>query len=310
MEGRSGHSAESPRVRLDRLQVISWSRSWAKLPTIPGYRVLRDTRLRRENSPGYERVRYLVNVVSGTRVKWQYCRRTAYVREWRITWGAGDGRAIQPSDLVPILGRCRFARTILIELALDFYPPAGVDEGFVRRHARFGKSRRRMDRGGPDQLRYGTRKSAKLIRCYYKPEVQAYRVELELHSRLINGRKPRWCMSSDAPEDMLDHISLMALQIMPKHLQFVRFDWRALERYLVRTLGRAAVDAFLEEARRRACQSLAYANRFLRKQNVRNVHRFLIPMRINDAVETALSEWADRFQDSWPNNTAKEKGKR
>ena len=282
------------RVRLDRLQVTSWSRSWSKLPNVPDYKVERDTRLRKESSPGYERVRYLVNIVSGTRVKWQYRRRTAYVREWRITWEAGEGGAIRPSDLLPILGRCRFARTILIELALDFDPSSVVDRTFVKRYARFGKSRRRFDRGGPGNLRYGSRKSAKLVRCYYKPEVQAYRVELELHSRFINGRKSRWCTSSDSPEHMLDDISLTALRIVPEHLHFVRLNWWALETYLVRTFGCAVAETFLREARRRADLSLAYATRFLRKK-VKNVHRFLIPMSINDRVETVLLAWSNKF---------------
>lgn len=175
-----------PHIRLDRLQVLSWHRSWAKLPKIPCYKVVRDTKVRTENSAAYERVRYLVNTSSGTVVKWQYRRRTAYVREWRIGWEASNGGEIRASDVLPILKRCRFASSILVELALDFDESSNVDSRFVKRHAKFGKSRRRMDRGGPGQLRYGGRKSSKLVRCYYKPEVRAYRVELEFHSRFIN----------------------------------------------------------------------------------------------------------------------------
>jgi hypothetical protein len=36
------------------------------------------------------------------------------------------------------------------------------------------------------RLRYGGRKSAKLVRCYRKKSKNAYRVEVELHSSLLN----------------------------------------------------------------------------------------------------------------------------
>jgi hypothetical protein len=36
------------------------------------------------------------------------------------------------------------------------------------------------------RLRYGGRKSAKLVRCYWKTNKHAYRVEVELHSSLLN----------------------------------------------------------------------------------------------------------------------------
>ena len=285
-----------PRVRLDRLQVISWHRSRAKLPKVAGYKVLRDFRIKKENSAAYERVCHLTHTTSGTTVKWQHHRRTAYVREWRIGWEAGDGSEIRPSDVLPILKHCHFARPTLVELALDFDESSGVDRQFVRQHAKFGKSRRRKDRGGPGQLRYGARKSAKLVRCYDKPEVQSYRVELEMHSRFINGRTPRWSPSSDSEEQILCNVSCLAFRIVPKHLEFVRFDWDAVRRYLRRRFGSQGT-AILAEARRLARISLSLTRRFLRRHGVNNVHRFLVPMKLNRSVEEALTAWAFAFQD-------------
>jgi hypothetical protein len=180
-----------PIVRLDRLRAVAWAKPYWKLQRIPGYSVVNDNRVRPQGPVAtYERVRELRSETSTTRVFWQYRPRPGWLRGWRITFVGDDSKGIAPSEAVSILKRCRFAWLVLVELALDFSPSSGIDRAFVRRHAVFGKSQRRTDRGGPQQLRYGTRKSGKLVRCYWKKEVQAFRVELELHSRLLNkGRK-------------------------------------------------------------------------------------------------------------------------
>src|SRR4029077_342983 len=70
----------------------------------------------------------------------------------------------------------------------------------------------------PDRLRYGARQAGKLIRCYWKDEVDAFRVELELHSG--------W---PGLPEtDCLLHET----SLLEKDFRFVYVRWRALDSYL------------------------------------------------------------------------------
>ena len=56
---------------------------------------------------------------------------------------ADDRLGLSLRDIERVLNRCRFYRFLLVELALDFSPASGVDERYVKRHGRFGKSRRR-----------------------------------------------------------------------------------------------------------------------------------------------------------------------
>jgi hypothetical protein len=198
-------------------------------------------------------------------------------------------------DVLRILKDCKYFRFLLVELALDFKPESGVNRTFVKKHGLFGKSRRRLDRGGPGQLRYGSRKSGKLIRCYWKEQVKAFRVELELHSRLLGkARNPR--------EDKNYNYAQVPNKILPhhcrKHVRFVRVRWQALQRYLERRSGQDSA-AVLQQARAKACVSLQSVTAFLRRKQVNNVHRFLAPMRINEAIGAALTKWEMDFHDDW-----------
>jgi hypothetical protein len=184
-----------------------------------------------------------------------------------------------------VLKHCRFYRFVLAELAIDFGPRSDVDGAFVRRHALFGKSRRRTDRGGPGQLRYGSRKSGKLVRCYWKSQVNAFRVELEIHSQLLKRHR------IEVAEDLAGVIDV----IRPKHLRFVRLDWKRLEAHLERRFS-PKHQWRIRKARALASRSLQKTFRFLRGQGVHNVHRFTREMRINRAVENALFRWSEDFR--------------
>jgi hypothetical protein len=285
-----------PRVRLDRLIVVAWHRPAPKLPRPRDYQIVWDRRVSRQGkTANYERVRELRHRNTGTRVWWQYQPLHGWLKKWRITWVAPKGGEIKPADVFAILRHCRYMRSTLVELAFDFGGDKGIDHAFVRAHAKFGKSRFRMDRGGPGQRRYGSRRSGKLVRCYWKEEVEAYRVEIEMHSSLINHPQS---VSCHFPEDLMQQIGCVAFHIMPKHLQFVRFDWEALKSYLRHRFGQQGNELF-EEARRRAHVSLQRTGRYLRRKGVNNVHRFLVPMRINDAVHDALLDWGNEFQDGF-----------
>jgi len=205
-----------------------------------------------------------------------------------------DITGIKPEEACRILKRCRYACVSVVEIALDFGPQTGVNGLFVRKHGRFGKSRFRPDRGGPGQRRYGTRKSGKLIRCYRKHTVNAYRVEIELHSRLLyQGRRTR---ISEGPEGLAQDLTSAPYLIFPKHLCFVRFNWKAVRAYLRRRFGTRG-NAITRTTKLKATISLRNATRFLRRKGVRNVHRFLVSMGINRAVEEALANWSMIFQD-------------
>jgi hypothetical protein len=132
-------------------------------------------------------------------------------------------------------------------------------------------------------LRYGGRRSDKLVRCYAKRELGVFRVELELHSSLL--RSHNIVRLGDLPT--------VVNFVYPKHLQFVDFEWTRLKRHLDRKMGGRAPAVF-SQARKRAA-SIGRVARFLRNHGVVNIHRFLLPMAKNEVVKRALEEWARRF---------------
>jgi hypothetical protein len=283
-------------IRLDRLTAVSWAKAGQKLRRIPGFKVIRDHRLRpRDGLITYRRVRELRSLHFGTSVSWGYQPGPRWLSEWRITWHAPVGQGIVPSDVLRILKRCRYFRFLLVELAFDFSPASGVDQAFVRRHGKFGKSRRRFDRGGPEQLRYGSRSSGKLIRAYQKQEVNAFRVEVEFHSRLLAKHKhPK----AEKNYRFIDVPSQLLPIDLRKHFRFVRVDWKALKRYLARRDGPQGM-AIWRRARAKAQISLRSVTQFLRRKGVINVHRFLKPLSINRMIDEALTTWLLDFRDAW-----------
>jgi hypothetical protein len=131
-------------------------------------------------------------------------------------------------------------------------------------------------------LRYGSRKTGKLVRCYWKKELGVFRVEPELHSSLLRNIST------------LDDFLYLPDIVYPKHLQFVEFDWRRLEHYL----SRRPVDEsrrIIAGAKRRAA-SLQRVRRYLDKHGVANVHRLFVPLAMNDEISRALDRWARRFK--------------
>jgi hypothetical protein len=283
-------------VRLDRLRVVSWAKqNGRKVPAIPGFVPVKDHRLRPQGTtPIYERVKILRSVASGTEIAWQYQRRRGWVKPWRITWVAEDRTGIPPTDVLRILKRCEYFRFLLVELAFDFSPGSGINRTFVKRHGQFGKSRRRFDRGGPGQVRYGSRKSGKLVRSYWKKEVNAFRIEIELHSRLLSKGKHK----KEQNYNLLEVPGRILPSGVRNHVRFVHFRWKALKRHLTSRFGPQGMEIY-ERARAKASVSLRSATRFLRRQRVNNVHRFLAPMLINKAIDEALTNWEIDFHNHW-----------
>jgi hypothetical protein len=270
-------------VRLDRIQLAAEPRRPdCRLPVVAEYQCVKDHFVHSQTSiVTYHRTRQLRHVKSGTEVYWQYQPQCSWLKPWKISVEPPDKRGLRIREVFPILRLCRTYHLLLVELALDFFPESGVDRKFVKRHARFGKSRRRVDRGGPRQLRYGTRKSDKLVRCYAKPSLNSYRVELELHSGFLRKH------SISSFGDLEKLVTLVCRD----HLKFVFVRWKRLRRYLVRKFGDRRGKALLQAARDRS-QSLQRVSQFLTRQGVANPHRFLRPMKINKSIRQAMRAWS------------------
>jgi hypothetical protein len=272
-------------ARLDRVQILASPATHEKPTNLSGFDVMRDILVRCQTTiKTYARVRSYRSTSNGTQIFLQYARQAGWLPEWKVTIVGDDRYGLSRKEIEVVLLHCRAYRICLVELALDFSPRSAVTSTFVKRHARFGKSRRRAKGKKGRVLYFGGRKSDKLIRCYRKHGLEVFRVELELHSNLLRR---------EHIATLNDFLGLPAV-ICPKHLQFVAVAWNRLRRHLKRKLGKRS-DAVFTAARQRA-SSIRRVQRYLRRKGVSNAHRFLVPLAINKDVTGALNRWEREFK--------------
>jgi hypothetical protein len=258
------------------------------LPAIEDFRVDKDFRPRAQGRiTTYGRVRRYVSRNSSAQVVVQYQPQCPWLKPLRITLIADDERGLSPQEIENAIGDCLDHRITLAELAVDFDVEAGIDEAFVRRYGRFGKSR--LCKGRAGQFRFGSRASPKLVRFYWKQQINQFRVEVEAHSAFL--RKYAVSQVSD--------LGTLAMKVFPAHFRFFRIGWEKLQPYLTRNFGPDGRE-ICDEARRRAESSLGAVTRYLARNGVQNPHRFLRSLRINRAVREAIRNWAEGFVlDQW-----------
>jgi hypothetical protein len=134
-------------VQVDRVQIVSWAPSGRKPPDLRGFKVTRDSFVRSQtNIKTYARCRHYQSMRNDAKIYWQYQRQKAWLKPWKITIVADDKTGLSYEQIEKVLAYCRHYRFLIIEVAIDFSPSTGVDRGFVRRHAIFGKSRRAQTR--------------------------------------------------------------------------------------------------------------------------------------------------------------------
>jgi hypothetical protein len=270
-------------VKLDRFTLTA---AGSPPKQIPGFKRVKGFRPRPQGKlPTYSRVQTFCSTSNSARLSLQYKPVMPWLDDLRFTLIADDEDGISLDEVESVLAQCSRHKPSMVELACDFDPGSVVNRRFVLRHGRFGKTQRRKDRGGPGNLRYGSRGSPKLVRCYFKERLGRYRIELEIHSGLL--RKLGIASGYE--------LGRLASQLLPAHFQFVGFRWDQLRAHLVKKFGQVEADLILEEARERSDSSLRDATRYLSQSGVTNVHRFFGRLKLNRPIQSAMSRWAKRF---------------
>jgi hypothetical protein len=233
----------------------------------------------------YDRVRLFSSTTNSARISLQYKPLLPWLLPWRFCLMADDDDGLTLEQVESVVTLCSRHKLTMAELAFDSGRGSVVDRRVVLQHAKFGKSRLRTDRGGSTNLRYGSRKSPKMVRTYDKEVVNSYRIELECHSGLL--RKHRI--------STVFELGRLAGMLVPAHIQFVGFRWSKLERYLIRRFGQKKGTSILGDARDRADSSLQAATRFLSECGVPNPHRFQSPLQLNLRLQKAIECWVKKF---------------
>ena len=268
-----------PAVVLDRLGLSAQNANRDDFVRQPGYTVVRSHFLR---SGAYERVLETRHMTSGATTLFYDRPRASYFPAIRVLLRAGDKVGLLPADVLGAYEKLENCRISLLELALDFPAPSGVTMGFLLGHTTFGKSRWFGRMAGLNW--FGERRSSKLVRVYLRPEKRVLRVEFEFHCGWLRR---------NGIHDCYDFWKLPQL-IVPRHISFCELDWEGVTRYIRRHVPNPAL----------ALRNLSWQKndlnatlRFLRQTlGIRNTHRFLKPLALNEVVFRALKRWAAE----WP----------
>jgi hypothetical protein len=138
---------ERVRVRLDRVQILSWARPGRTPPKLEGFKLVRDWFVRCQTTTAtYARVRQYQSLTNDMKVFWQYQRQKSWLKPWKISIVADDESGLSYEEIQTVLKHCRFFRFLTVEVAVDFHPSVGINKNFVRQHGTFGKSHRRAKR--------------------------------------------------------------------------------------------------------------------------------------------------------------------
>lgn len=132
------------KVRLDRVQILSWAPTGRKPPVLERYKIERDCFVRCQTTTAtYARCRQYRSITNDTKIYWQYCRQKGWLKPWKITIVADDKTGLSRNEIEQVLRYCRSYQFLTVEIAIDFSPSTRVSRRFIRAHAIFGKSHRR-----------------------------------------------------------------------------------------------------------------------------------------------------------------------
>jgi hypothetical protein len=276
-------STDSVRAGLDRAQ-FGAKLSQGRVPLVAGFDVQHDRFVHSQTTiRSYRRLRTLLSSRTAATVGIQYDTPCRWLPPVKVTLNAPRAGEIKRSELDAIFAAFTNPELLLIEVAFDCTPKSGIDRTFVRKHALFGKSRA-IGGNFYSTLHYGARRSDKFVRAYDKPELNCYRVELELHSTWLRSRgllRPNDLCK--LPHELLSHIA------------FVRLNIDRLDSFLGRRNGGSA-GAIVEQVLARS-HSLHRTMKFLRGQaGVHNAHRFLDLLDINQQIKRSLRAWSSRWR--------------
>ncbi len=268
------------RVGWDRLAVAVSDEHPDALSCVKGFRCAYDNLLR--GKTGYSRAARYVNDTTGLQVEETYYPRYEWLPVGRLTFVADDKKGLWRKEIELVLKHFNVRRLLMAEVAFDFAPESRVDEAFVRKHALFGRARR-IPKRHPNILYYGSRRSRKFVRNYFKQRVSAYRVELQLNSGWLRKHEIK----------NLDDVALVPHLLFERDFSFFEIDWPRLENRFPRNIYCAALLRRLKGNE----HDLDLLLRSLRGTlGLTNVRRLLKPLPINGVMESAALNCAARWR--------------
>jgi hypothetical protein len=268
--------------RLDRIQLGCSEYDRERLTAL-GFR-LRSNRFVRSQTcvVTYRRVSTYVST-DAIQLFVQHARVAKWLDPIKVTLVVSDEECIGPHRLRAILRSFRRYRLLTVELAFDISPHLASLE-FVKRFGKFGKSKFRLERHS-GLMRYGSRCAGKLVRCYLKPAIGRFRIELQFNSRLLRKSSIR----------KIGDFVASTSRLVPAHCGFYELEIKKVLAAITPDVSRHAIARSYIE-RYQSSEDLSSTLRYLRiVMGVSNPARFLKPLPLTNQLHQEANRWSQGF---------------
>lgn len=193
----------------------------------------------------------------------------------RIGLFPDDSTGLLPQEVASVLENVMHPVVAKLEVSTDFGISTGVDAPYIRRHFISGK----CTPDGADQ--WGRRTGTKFIRSYFKKEIGAHRLELQLNWRFLR---------TNSINTIFDFPKLAEL-LPVHHIWFARIDDLKVVERLRKTRAAKRTVKILKKVNE-AEGDLHAQLQILKRAGVTNTRRLLAPLEINRVATQALEKWA------------------
>jgi len=200
--------------------------------------------------------------------------------ENRIVFYPDDHKGLQFEEVSSVLENTEGDQIARLEVAFNFGRHTGVDSRFIRRHFISGKC------SHDSANTWGRRGGTKYIRSYFKREIGAHRLELQLNWRFVRQHKI---------DDIFDIRKLPGL-LPEHHILFAEIDEQKVIDHLRPVWSATKTLNFLRQVQSLEGDLLEQLDLLRHAAHLKNTRRLLKRLPINQRITEALKEWAAQ----WP----------
>jgi hypothetical protein len=212
---------------------------------------------------------------------WLYSERQGErLSNYRIQFYPEDKPGLQFEEISSVMENGKGVKIARFEVAIDCGRHTGIDSRFIRRHFVSGKCKANSANS------WGRRNGTKFIRSYFKEEIGAHRLELQLNWRFLRTNKI---------DDIVDFRKLV--QLLPEHhILFGEIDDVEVIKHLRKKWTATKAVELLKRVQSLEGNLLEQLAVLREAGHLKNTRRLLKVLPINQRITEALKEWAAK----WP----------
>lgn len=249
----------------------------------PDWHCYQDHPLKREKPEDflpYGRIARFRGTNTGSTFWLYYQRLGERLSDYRVAFYPDDQAGLQFEEMSSVIENAKGIQIARLEVAFDFGRNTCVDSRFIRKCFISGKCK-------PESANtWGRRNGTKFIRSYFKREIGAHRLELQLNWRFLRTHKI---------DDLFD-ISRLAKLLPGRHVLLAQIDDAKVIAHLRRDWTTEEALAILKQVHSLEGDLLAQLGLLREVGHLKNTRRLLKVLPINQRITEAMKEWAAQ----WP----------